>query len=65
MRRVGGRNDGEFVIGREEGVLIAFVVGVNDGKMPFVGSTRVMSTFKDGGLSLVDCLDVMLGEDDS
>jgi hypothetical protein len=62
---VGGRNDGEFVIGREEGVLIAVVVGVNDGKMPVVGSTGVTPTFKDGGLSLVDCLDVMLGEDDS
>ncbi len=62
---MGGRNDGEFVIGREEGVLIAVVVGVNDGKMPVVGSTGVTPTFKDGGLSLVDCLDVMLGEDDS
>jgi hypothetical protein len=38
-RRVGGRNDGESVIGREEGVLIAVVVRVNDGKMPVVGST--------------------------
>jgi hypothetical protein len=33
--------------------------------MPVVGSTRVTLTFKDGGASLVDCLDVMLGEDDS
>jgi hypothetical protein len=49
-------NDGEFVIGREEGVLIAVVVGVNDGKMP---------TFEDDGTSLVDCLEVMHGEDDS
>jgi hypothetical protein len=32
-RRVGGENDGEFIIGREEGVLIAVVVGVNNGKM--------------------------------
>ncbi len=33
--------------------------------MPVVGSTRVMPTFNDGGPSLVDCLDIMLGEDDS
>ncbi len=32
--------------------------------MPVFGSTRVKQTFKDGGSSLVDCLDVMLGEDD-
>ncbi len=62
MRRVGGRNDGEFVIGREKGVLIAVVVGVDDGKMPVVGSTGVMPTFKDGGASLVEGLDIMLGE---
>ncbi len=60
-----GRSDGEFVIGREERVLIAVVVGVNDRKMPAVGSTGVMSTFKDGGTSLVVGLDIMLGEDDS
>ncbi len=64
MRRVGGRNAGEFVIRREEGVLIAVVVGINDGKMLVPGSTGVTPTFKDGGSSLVDCLDVMLGEDD-
>ncbi len=63
-RRVGGRNAGEFVIGREEGVLITVVVRVNDGKMPVLGSTRVTPTFEDGGSGLVDCLDVMLGEDD-
>jgi hypothetical protein len=62
---VGGRNDGEFVIGREEGVLIAVVVGVDDEKMPVVGSTGVTPTFEDGGAGLVICLDVMLGEDDS
>ncbi len=33
--------------------------------MPVVGSTRVMPTFKDGGQGLVDCLDIILGEDDS
>ncbi len=33
--------------------------------MPVVGSTGVTPTFKDGGPSLVDCLDVILGEDDS
>ncbi len=60
-----GRNAGEFVIRREYGVLIAVVVGVNDGKMPVVGSSRVTPTFEDGGLGLVDCLDVILGEDDS
>ncbi len=49
----------------EEGVLIAVVVRVNNGKMPVVGSTGVMPTFKDGGTSLVVCLDIMLGEDDS
>ncbi len=65
MRRVGGRNNGEFVFGREDGVLIAVVVGVNDGKMPVAGSTGVMSTFKDGGTTLVVGLDIMLGEDDS
>ncbi len=62
--RVGGRNDSEFVIGREEGVLIAVVVGINNGKTPVVGSTRVMPTFKDGGASLVVCLDIMLGKDE-
>jgi hypothetical protein len=62
---VGGWNDGEFVIGREEGVIIAVVVEVNDGKMPVVGSTRVTPTFEDGGASLVIGLDIMLGEDDS
>ncbi len=60
-----GRNDGEFVVGREEGVLIAVVVGVDNGKIPVVGSTRVTPTFEDGGASLVICLDIMLGEDDS
>ncbi len=64
-RRVGGRNDGEFVIGREEGVLIAVVVGVDNGEMPVVGSTRVMPTFEDGGTSLVVGLDIMIGKDDS
>jgi hypothetical protein len=59
-----GGNDGEFVIGREEGVLIAVVVGVDLGKMQVIGSTRVTPAFKDGGTSLVDCLDVMFGEDD-
>ncbi len=53
MRRVGGRNDGEFVSGREEGVLIAIVVRVNDGKMPVIGSTGVTPTFEDGSTSLV------------
>ena len=62
LRRVGGRNDGEFVIGREEGVLIAVVVGVNNGKMPFVGSSGVTPTFEDDGTSLVIGLDIMLGE---
>ncbi len=33
--------------------------------MPVVGSTWVTPTFEDGGASLIDCLDVMLGEDDS
>jgi hypothetical protein len=32
--------------------------------MPVLGSTGVTLTFKDVGSSLVDCLDVMLGEDD-
>ncbi len=41
------------------------MVGVDNGKMPVIGSTGVMSTFKDGGASLVVGLDVMLGEDDS
>jgi hypothetical protein len=59
------RNEGEFVIGREEGVLIAVVVGVNNGKMPVIGSTGVTPIFKDGGTSLVVGLDVLLGEDDS
>ncbi len=45
-------------------VLIAVVVGVNNGKMPAPGSTGVTPTYKDCGSSLVDCLDVMLGEDD-
>ncbi len=31
--------------------------------MPVLGSTGVMPTFKDGGPIVVDCLDVMLGED--
>jgi hypothetical protein len=65
LRRVGGRNDDEFFIGREEEVLIAVVVGVDDGKMPVVGSTGVTPTFKDGGVSLVIGLDIMLDEDDS
>ncbi len=65
QRRVGGRNDGEFLIRREEGVLIAVEIGVNDGKMPVVGSTGVVSTFEDDGASMVVGLDVMLGEDDS
>ncbi len=65
MRRVWGRNDGEFVFGREEGVLIAVVVRVPNGKMPVGGSTGVTPTFKDSGTSLVVGLDIMLGEDDS
>jgi hypothetical protein len=32
--------------------------------MSVVGSTGVMPTFEDGGPGLVDCLDVILGEDD-
>jgi hypothetical protein len=52
-------------MGREEGVLIAVVVRVNDGKMSVVGSTGVMPTFEDGGASLVVGLDIMLGENDS
>jgi hypothetical protein len=64
-RRVGGRNDGEFVIEREEGVLIAVVIGVDNGKMPVVGSTGVMATFENGGASLVVDRDVMLSEDES
>ncbi len=32
--------------------------------MPVVGSTGVTPTFKDDGPRLVDCLDIMLGEDD-
>ncbi len=49
----------------EEGVLIAVVVRVDNGKMPVIGSIGVMPTFKDGGTNLVVGLDVMLGEDDS
>ncbi len=41
------------------------MVGANNGKMPVVGSTGIMPTFKDGGTSLVVGLGVMLGEDDS
>jgi hypothetical protein len=64
-RRVGGRNDGEIVIGWEEGVPIAVVVRVKDGKILVIGSTEVASAFKDGGASLLVGLDVMLfGEDD-
>jgi hypothetical protein len=33
--------------------------------MPVVGSTRVTPSFEDGGPGLVDCLDVILGKDDS
>ncbi len=33
--------------------------------MPVAGSTGVTLTFEDGGASLVVCLDIMLGEDDS
>ncbi len=33
--------------------------------MPVVGTTGVTPTFKDGGARLVECLDIMLGEDDS
>ncbi len=62
---VGWRNDGEFVIGRDEGVLIAVVVGVNDGKMPVIGFTGVTPTFEDGGANLAVGLGVMLSEDDS
>jgi hypothetical protein len=40
-RRIRGKNDGEFIIGKEEEVLIAVVVGVNNGKMPVVGTTGV------------------------
>ncbi len=50
---------------REEGVLIAVVVKVDNEKMPVVGSTGVTPTFKDCGASLVVCFDIMLGEDDS
>jgi hypothetical protein len=49
----------------EEGVLIAVVVRGNDGKMPVIGSTGVTPTFEDVSTSLVVCLDIMLGEDES
>jgi hypothetical protein len=65
LEKVGGRNDGEFVIRREEEVLIAVVARVHDGKIPVVGSTGVTPTFEDGGASLDVGLDIMLGEDDS
>jgi hypothetical protein len=64
-QRFGGRNDGESIIRREEGVLIAVIIAVDNGKIPVVGSTRAMPTFEDSGASLVVGLDVMLGEDDS
>jgi hypothetical protein len=64
-RRARGRNDCEFLIGKEEGVLFTVVVRVNNGKMLVVGSTGVMPTFEDGGASLGVGLDVMLGKDDS
>ncbi len=41
------------------------MIGVNNGKMPVVGSTGVTPTFKDGGASMVVGLDFMLGEDDN
>ncbi len=37
LEGVGGRNDGEIIIRREEGVLIIVVVGVGDRKMPVIG----------------------------
>jgi hypothetical protein len=40
------------------------VVSVNEGKMPIVGPTGVLPTFKDGGASLILSLDVVLGEGD-
>ncbi len=60
-----GRNDGEFVIRREEGVLIVVVIGADNGKIPVIDSTKVTPIFKDDGASLVVGLDIMLGEDDS
>jgi hypothetical protein len=41
------------------------VISIDEGKMPVVGPTGVMPTFKNGGASLVVGLDVVLGEGDS
>jgi hypothetical protein len=48
-RRVGGRNDGGVVIRREQGVIIAVVIFINEGKMPIVGPSRVAPALQDGG----------------
>ncbi len=41
------------------------MIRIDDEKMPVIGSTKVVPTFKDGGARLVVGLDVVLGEDDS
>ncbi len=48
-RRVSRRYDGGFVVRGEQGVVISVVICINKGKMPFMGSTRVVPALKDGG----------------
>jgi hypothetical protein len=64
-RGSGGGSGGEMLVSLSlEGKRESVVVGVDDEKMPVIGSTGVTPTFEDGGSSLVDCLDIILGEDD-
>jgi hypothetical protein len=60
----GGRNHGSIVVRGEQGVIIAVVVFIDEGKLPIVGSSRVAPTLKDSGACLVVGLDVVLGEGD-
>ncbi len=64
-KRGGERNNGSIVVRGEQGVIISVVVLFDNGKMPIVGSSRVLPTLKDGGACLVVGLDIVLGEGDS
>ncbi len=64
-RRVGGKNDGGVIVRWEQGIIIAVVISINEGKMLIVGPSGVAPALKDGGAYLVVGLDIVLGEGDS
>ena len=63
--RVGIRTDGGVIVGGKQGVFVAVVVFVNEGKEPVTAFFGVVPTFNDAGAAGGLADDFMFGEGDT